>query len=419
MSNQKIDFREQVQQSNGVINDCMVDLGSRDSQFISVREPWNNMGGCMGGESQPQNVLPDNLSNGRFGSPVPGFSTAERYVGLPYDHRISSPTFSSQCSKNYDLEYRSFPCSAEGFSAQLGEQDATDLHSRNTVETAAKSLLYGDQSQFYASGKTYGSPCVNYPDSEHIQQLKNKLLVDFANSDGRNYLFPINEKQDFRILDKSYDSPHGQFSFSSQGEKQVIRPLGVMPLNSGNSFTSGAAISSKTRIRWTTELHEKFVECVNLLGGADKATPKAILKLMNSDGLTIFHVKSHLQKYRIAKYMPDSTEGKSERRSSLNDVTQIEIKDGVQLKEALQLQLDVQRRLHEQLEIQRNLQLRIEEQGRQLKMMFDEQQKTRHTLFADQNSDNMSPNGPTFSLDEVQVSSEEGSGCNNFQTKIR
>ena len=69
-------------------------------------------------------------------------------------------------------------------------------------------------------------------------------------------------------------------------------------------------------------------------------------------------------------------------------------------------------------QIQRNLQRRIEEQGRQLKMMFDQQQKTRQTLLGDQNSDNMSPNGPSFSLDEVQLSSEEGSGCNNFQSKI-
>ncbi|KMT15337.1 hypothetical protein BVRB_3g060420 [Beta vulgaris subsp. vulgaris] len=425
MSNQKIDFQEQVQQNNGVtvIDDCMVDLGSRDSQFISIRQPWN-MGSCMGGgvDTQPHNVLPANLSStvmSRFGSPVPGFSTAERYVGLPYDHQISSPTFSSQCSKNYDLEYRSYPCSTEGFSAQLAEQDGADLQqSRSAVQTAARSLLYGDQSQFYPSAKAYGSPCGNYPGNEHIQQLKNKLLVDFANSDGRNYLFPINEKQDFRILDKSYDSSLGQLSFSSQGEKQGLRPLGAVPLNSGNSFSSGASISSKTRIRWTTELHDKFVECVHCLGGADKATPKAILKLMNSDGLTIFHVKSHLQKYRIAKYMPNSTEGKPERRSSLSDVAQLDIKAGVQLKEALQLQLDVQRRLHEQLEIQRNLQLRIEEQGKQLKMMFDQQQKTRQTLFGDQNSDNMSPNGPSFTLDELQVSSEEGSGCNNFQTKI-
>ena len=33
--------------------------------------------------------------------------------------------------------------------------------------------------------------------------------------------------------------------------------------------SSGTAISSKTRIRRTPKLHEKFVECVNRLGGAN------------------------------------------------------------------------------------------------------------------------------------------------------
>eukprot|EP01018_Ginkgo_biloba_P024279 Gb_26823 [translate_table: standard] len=44
--------------------------------------------------------------------------------------------------------------------------------------------------------------------------------------------------------------------------------------------------------------------------------------------------------------------------------------------EALRLQMEVQKRLHEQLEYQRNLQLQIEEQGRYLQKMFEEQQKT-------------------------------------------
>ncbi|KAH6757488.1 hypothetical protein C2S52_023356 [Perilla frutescens var. hirtella] len=133
---------------------------------------------------------------------------------------------------------------------------------------------------------------------------------------------------------------------------------------------------TKARMRWTPELHEVFVESVNKLGGGERATPKGVLKLMNVEALTIYHVKSHLQKYRTARHKPESSEGTPEKKSkNVAETTPLDLKTAIGITDALRLQMEVQKQLHEQLEIQRNLQVRIEEQGKHLQMMFEQQRK--------------------------------------------
>uniref|UniRef100_A0A8R7TTJ2 Myb family transcription factor APL n=2 Tax=Triticum urartu TaxID=4572 RepID=A0A8R7TTJ2_TRIUA len=149
----------------------------------------------------------------------------------------------------------------------------------------------------------------------------------------------------------------------------------VTPVGDGAARAPAAESSTaprKTRIRWTQDLHERFVECVNQLGGADRTTPRAIQKMMNSDVITIFHIKSHLQKYRMAKYMlGSSSEAKQmEERAASNDMQNLDLKSGVHITEALRVQHVMQRRLGKQLKMQRDLQLRIEAQGKVLQKMI-------------------------------------------------
>ncbi|CAF2274538.1 unnamed protein product [Brassica napus] len=106
--------------------------------------------------------------------------------------------------------------------------------------------------------------------------------------------------------------------------------------------------------RWTPELHEAFVEAVNQLCGSERATPKAVLNLLNNPGLTIYHLKSHLKKYRTARYKPETSEATEEpqekKLTSMEDIKPLDIKT-VEITQALRFQMEVQKRLHDQLEV--------------------------------------------------------------------
>ncbi|KAK9267636.1 hypothetical protein L1049_010067 [Liquidambar formosana] len=154
------------------------------------------------------------------------------------------------------------------------------------------------------------------------------------------------------------------------------------PISGGNSLNNNPSLASKQRLRWTHELHERFVDAVAQLGGPDRATPKGVLRVMGVQGLTIYHVKSHLQKYRLAKYLPDSSSDgkKADKKESGDMLSSVDGSSGMQITEALKLQMEVQKRLHEQLEVQRQLQLRIEAQGKYLKKIIEEQQRISGVL---------------------------------------
>ncbi|XP_010677471.2 myb family transcription factor PHL11 isoform X1 [Beta vulgaris subsp. vulgaris] len=166
------------------------------------------------------------------------------------------------------------------------------------------------------------------------------------------------------------------------------------PHHHHQSLEGGVLLSRdpKPRLRWTPDLHERFVDAVTKLGGPDKATPKSVLKLMGLKGLTLYHLKSHLQKYRLgqlskkqsgSQVKTDSTSLKSSysrynlhcSEASTSGTGTGSSSDNydlgdIPITEALRCQLEIQNKLQDQLQVQQRLQSRIEAQGKYLQAIL-------------------------------------------------
>lgn len=166
-------------------------------------------------------------------------------------------------------------------------------------------------------------------------------------------------------------------------------------------FESGGVVMTrdpKPRLRWTADLHDRFVDAVTKLGGPDKATPKSVLRLMGLKGLTLYHLKSHLQKYRLGQQSKKQNNGDPNNENSGDSYEHYNMHStgtssnslmanhepvDIPIADALLCQIEAQKRLQEQFEVQKKLQMRIETQGKYLQGILENAQKS---LSLDMNS---------------------------------
>uniref|UniRef100_A0A0E0K6T2 MYB-CC type transcription factor LHEQLE-containing domain-containing protein n=1 Tax=Oryza punctata TaxID=4537 RepID=A0A0E0K6T2_ORYPU len=186
-------------------------------------------------------------------------------------------------------------------------------------------------------------------------------------------------------------------------QRNTSNPPNFNELCSDNIASSNIA-PTKPRMRWTPELHERFVDAVNKLGGSEswslilcssyhtfvlnfygtvlfsqqetKATPKAVQKVMKVEGLTIYH------KYRTVHHRPELSDGESAKSGQMDEISSQPLKGMETTCEGLRVQIGLQKQLHEQLEIQRKLQLQVEEHSKYLAMIIAKQSESLRQLGA-------------------------------------
>ncbi|KAG5124464.1 hypothetical protein JHK82_031201 [Glycine max] len=166
---------------------------------------------------------------------------------------------------------------------------------------------------------------------------------------------------------------------SSSSSRMPIPSERHMFLQTGNgSGDSGLVLSTdaKPRLKWTPDLHARFIEAVQQLGGADS----------NSKNGNETHGDSRAYLVSSEEPSPAINSGSAtDERLRENNETHVmnnlnlapqSINKDLHISEALQMQIEVQRRLNEQLQVQRLLQLRIEAQGKYLQAVLEKAQET-------------------------------------------
>lgn len=121
------------------------------------------------------------------------------------------------------------------------------------------------------------------------------------------------------LLSEHRKSDHNGSNFS-QSENRRVDEDSYYNHGERSCSTHHPSSGSKTlkkRLIWTPELHDRFLKAVNAVG-VNNAVPKTILYLMNVEGLTSEHVKSHLQKYRNNLKKAAKRQRESESFHSLN-----------------------------------------------------------------------------------------------------
>ncbi|KAM0856741.1 hypothetical protein ACQ4PT_048913 [Festuca glaucescens] len=371
-----------------LLDDKLDHLGLLDDNLSSTSQSSSIKTELIRSSSLPRSSLPFNLQK----------RNSESDPESPLSH-VSHPNFSDPMASNSSTFCTSLfsssstnlaPCRQMGALPFLPHPPKFEQEAFPGQSSSSSLQLSGDTGNVH-------------DEAEQSDDIKEFLNLSGDASDGsfhgENHAFAFAEQMEFQYLseqlgiaitdneespqlDDIYNTPAPQMSSLpvSSCSNQSVQSLGSpakVPLSASLSSSASAA-SNKSRLRWTLELHERFVEAVNKLEGPEKATPKGVLKLMKVDGLTIYHVKSHLQKYRHAKYIPETKEDKK----ASSDVKRVQASSSgsdpcknKNLAEALRMQMEVQKQLQEQLEMQRQLQLRIEEHAKYLQRILEEQQK--------------------------------------------
>ncbi|KAJ7952918.1 Myb-like transcription factor family protein [Quillaja saponaria] len=146
------------------------------------------------------------------------------------------------------------------------------------------------------------------PNQPWNQKNNGGAFLPFRGNSGFSKMVMKEDKEVSQVPSLSLMTPVSESKSSSRGSSGSSLLTDPIKVQGQQQQQQLQQTSRKQRRCWSPELHRRFVDSLQKLGGAQVATPKQIRDLMQVEGLTNDEVKSHLQKYRLhVRRLPAST----------------------------------------------------------------------------------------------------------------
>ncbi|EXC35024.1 hypothetical protein L484_017725 [Morus notabilis] len=154
---------------------------------------------------------------------------------------------------------------------------------------------------------------------------------------------------------------NGKFSAINDSLKEQCHvEVSIFWSQKATTTATAAAMASSTPMEWRSTHNRSLHDEIGRVTRG--ATPKSLLGVMGVKGITLYHLKSHLQKYRLGKYsIKEWTQVPKKGSSSSLDITTLGFlpchqAEGYELiDEGLELQKEIQAKLN--LKIEASLQI--------------------------------------------------------------
>ncbi|KAJ7944392.1 Myb-like transcription factor family protein [Quillaja saponaria] len=137
------------------------------------------------------------------------------------------------------------------------------------------------------------------PNQPWNQKNRGKVFLPFNGNSGFSKMALKEDKEVSQVASLSLMTPASESKSSSRGSSGSSLLTDPIKIQGQPQEQQLQQNSRKQRRCWSPELHRRFVDALQQLGGVQVATPKQIRELMQVGGLTNDEVKSHLQKYRL------------------------------------------------------------------------------------------------------------------------